>query len=88
MEADFLVQRSELTLRFQYPAGQRQLAFEHTALGFEEWRAKATEKLADSLLASHSLLGETIGDLLRWEQWLTGALADERSVARELLLGM
>jgi dienelactone hydrolase len=46
---DFLVQTSELTLKFGHPPGQRRLSFHNAELPPEEWKARAGQKLAELL---------------------------------------
>jgi len=44
-----LVQTSELTLRFSRPPGERRLSFRNAKLPPEEWKARASQKLAELL---------------------------------------
>jgi dienelactone hydrolase len=46
---NFLVQTSELTLKFGHPPGQRRLSFRNADLPPEEWKAQAGQKLTELL---------------------------------------
>jgi dienelactone hydrolase len=45
----FLVRTSELTLKFSRPPGERRLSFRNAKLPPEEWKARASQKLAELL---------------------------------------
>jgi dienelactone hydrolase len=46
---NFLVQTSELTLKFHHPPGERRLSFRNAQLPPEEWKARASQKLTELL---------------------------------------
>jgi dienelactone hydrolase len=49
MNTDFLIRPDELTLRFQYPAGEHLLSFARSDGAFTAWKARAKDKLKELL---------------------------------------